>query len=343
MATLRFFLIVAAILLAAGGLPAAEELSGKQPSGAAARLDEHGGSASTPSDIVRLVRQIGAADYAAREAATRELLAAGPQAIPLLAEAAAGDDLETAYRAVRVLQSFSDGENRATQKRAVAVLESLASNGNKTTAALAADALTFYHLGLQDRAIEDLRRLFADIRPIASEDFTLDPAGIKAVLDSRYVGKSSDMELLKQITNLQWLQIVNVPLDQDALTTIGQLPGLARLDLYGTGVSSETVEALARKLPAGARIDRRDGALLGVTGSSGQLSCIVLEVRANTAASEAGLLDHDEITAFDGQPIRNFEELTALVSAKKGGEQVQLEIHRDGQTLTKAVTLGRWK
>src|SRR5262249_13838970 len=129
----------------------------------------------------------------------------------------------------------------------------------------------------------------------------------------------------------------------EALATIGQLPGLARVDLYGTGVSSQAVEALARKLPAGARIDRRDGALLGVTGSSGQQSCLVLEVKPGTAASDAGLLDHDEITSFEGQPVRNFEELTALVSAKKGGEQVQLEIRRDGETLTKAVTLGKWK
>jgi len=96
-------------------------------------------------------------------------------------------------------------------------------------------------------------------------------------------------------------------------------------------------------LPAGARIDRRDGALLGVKGSSGQLSWVVEEVKANSAASDAGLLDHDEITSFDGQPVRNFEELTSLVSAKKGGEQVQVEIRRDGQTLNKSVTLGRWR
>jgi hypothetical protein len=343
MAAFRFSLISTAILLAAGGLRAAEESSGKRLDGVGARIESSGGSASSPADLARLIRQIGAADYSAREAATRELVAAGPQAIPLLAEAAAGDDLETAYRAVRVLQSFSDGEDRAVQKRAVAVLERLAANGNKTTAVLAADALIPYHLGLQDRAIADLRRLYADIRPINSEDLSLDPGGIKAVLDTRYTGKSSDLELLKQITNLQWLQIVNVPLDQEALATIGQLPGLARLDLYGTGVSAETVELLSRKLPSGARIDRRDGALLGVAGKSGQASCIVEEVKAGTAAADAGLLNYDEITSFDGQPVRNFEELTALVAAKKGGEEVQLEIRRDGQTLTKLVLLGRWK
>src|SRR5262245_60184930 len=138
MAAFRFSLIGTVILLAAVQLRAAEESSGKQLGGAGNRIEPSGAPASAPSDIARLVRQIGAADYAAREAATRELVAAGPQAIPLLAEAAAGDDLETAYRAVRVLQSFSDGEDRATQKRAVAVLEGLAANGNKTTAALAA-------------------------------------------------------------------------------------------------------------------------------------------------------------------------------------------------------------
>src|SRR5262249_33968747 len=156
--------------------------------------------------------------------------------------------------------------------------------------ALAADALTFYHLGLQDRAIADLRRVGADIRPIASEDFSLDPGAIKAVLDSRYTGNSSDTELLKQITNLQWLRIVNVPLDAQALAVSAQLPGLARVDLIGTGISPETAETLTRKLPAGVRIDRRDGALLGVKGSSGQMACIIEGVEANTAASDAGLV-----------------------------------------------------
>src|SRR5262249_24686189 len=242
MPAVRLSLLIGLVLLTAGALRSAEESSGKPLADGRARIEQGSGAAKSQADIERLIQQMGAADYSAREDATRELLAAGPQAIPLLAEAAAGDDLETAYRAVRVLQSFSDGEDRAIQKRAVAVLEGLAANGNKTTAALAADALTFYHLGLQDRAIEDLWRLYADIRQIGSEDFSLDPGGIKAVLDSRYSGKGSDMELLKQITNLHWLQIVNVPLDQEALTIISQLPGLARVDLYGTGVSSQTVE-----------------------------------------------------------------------------------------------------
>ena len=343
MTAVRFSLRVCLVLLAAASVRAADESSSKPVVDAQIRFEQGSGSAKSQDELQRLIHEIGAADYAAREEATRQLVAAGPQVIPLLAEAAAGDDMETAYRAVRVLQSFSDGENRANQKRAVAVLESLAANGNKTTAALAADALTFYHLGLQDRAITDLRQVGADIRAIGIEDVTLDPGAIKAVLDSRYTGKSSDMELLKQITNLQWLRIVNVPLDAQALATIAQLPGLARVDLIGTGISPATAETLARKLPAGVRIDRRDGALLGVKGSSGQMACIIEGVEQGTAASDAGLLDHDEITAFQGQPVRNFEELTALVSAKKGGEQVQLEIRRDGETIIKEVTLGRWR
>src|SRR5262249_54322573 len=192
-------------------------------------------------------------------------------------------------------------------------------------------------------AIEDLRRVGAAVRAIGSEDFTLDPSGIVAVLDSRFTGKSSDLELLKQITNLEWLRIVNVPLDQQELATIGRLPGLARLDLIGTGISSEAAETLARQLPAGIRIDRRDGALLGVRGNAAMPACIIDGVEQGTAASDAGLQERDEITAFEGQPVRNFEELTALVSPKRGGEELRLETRRNGETLTKAITLGRWK
>src|SRR5262245_61792676 len=106
MTAARFSLLIWLILLAASPVRAADENSGKPVLDARARVEQGNGSAKSQAEIQRLIQQIGAADYAAREEATRQLLAAGRQAIPLLAEAAAGDDMETAYRAVRVLQSF---------------------------------------------------------------------------------------------------------------------------------------------------------------------------------------------------------------------------------------------
>jgi hypothetical protein len=297
-------------------------------------------------DIERLISQLSAADFRLREDATRQLLTAGPDVIRPIAKAAQTDDVETVYRAVRILQSFSDRDEAEVQRQAVTALESLSSAEKKSTADLAADALAFYHLSLQDRAIEQLKRLRAAVRPVYDSDTVpnaaLDPAGIEVVLDSRWAGKSDDLELLKKIPNLQWLHVVGVSLDQSALHTISELPRLVQLDLFGTDVALENKQQLTQKL-VGVTIDYRKGAKLGVGGNASLPGCLIGVVAPDTAASEADVQPGDEVTKFDGQTIQNFEELTTLIAAKKGGEQIQLEIRRNDETLVKDITLGKWR
>lgn len=332
---------------------AADGNSANAEAGAKSESTANGGSQHT-ADVANLIVQLGAADFQRREDATQQLLAAGPEVIGPIAKAAQADDVETAYRAVRILQSFSDRDEVAVQRQAVAALESLAAEGKKSTADLAVDALAFYHLSLQDRAIDQLKRLRAAVRLINDNDtlpnWAHDPAGIEVVLDSRWAGKTEDLELLKQIPSLQWLHIVNVPLDQTALQTIGELPRLIQLDLFGTGVAVDAKQQLERKL-AGVTVDYRMGAKLGVGGGTimtvrenANISvCLITVVAPDTAASEADLQRDDEVTKFDGQPIQSFEELNSLIAAKKGGEQIKLEIRRSDETLVKDITLGKWK
>jgi S1-C subfamily serine protease len=47
----------------------------------------------------------------------------------------------------------------------------------------------------------------------------------------------------------------------------------------------------------------------------------------------------DAIVALDGQPIRSIGDLQRLLDRHKAGEQVRLEIVRDGQNQEVAVTL----
>ena len=122
------------------------------------------------SEIQRLVKQLGDGDYRRREDATTQLMTAGPDAIDPVTKAALVKDVETAYRAVRILQAFSDRDDNKIQQRAVTALESLAADENETTADLATDALAFYHLTLQDRAIDQLKQLGAAVRQVRDGD-----------------------------------------------------------------------------------------------------------------------------------------------------------------------------
>jgi S1-C subfamily serine protease len=89
-------------------------------------------------------------------------------------------------------------------------------------------------------------------------------------------------------------------------------------------------------------VDRRGGALLGVSGSLGEEGCEINMVTENSAAEKAGIRQGDAIVTFDGKTVKNFTELTAAISDKAGGDKVKIEISRDGQRMSVEATLGEW-
>ncbi len=161
-------------------------------------------------------------------------------------------------------------------------------------------------------------------------------------LKSEWRGQPSDFEYLKQIPDMGFLNIINVPLDNTALKTLGQLTQLYGVKLYGTGVTADETAELGQKLP-GVAIERRSGGLLGIRGMRGETPCRVADVPEGTAASAADIRADDIILSIDGRPIQSFDELYTLVGEKKGGDHVKLEIRRDGQAMVKDVTLGQWQ
>ncbi len=71
-----------------------------------------------PADLSKLVRDLGAADFALREAAMRKLRAAGPAAVPALERAAESEDPEVKMRARQLLQRAvaAGGQAKAVRK-----------------------------------------------------------------------------------------------------------------------------------------------------------------------------------------------------------------------------------
>ncbi len=64
----------------------------------------------------------------------------------------------------------------------------------------------------------------------------------------------------------------------------------------------------------------------------------IAEVTADSAAAEAGLKPGDEFVSVDGNPINgDYETFSALLAGNRG-ETIQLEVLRDGQTVSLNVT-----
>lgn len=70
---------------------------------------------------------------------------------------------------------------------------------------------------------------------------------------------------------------------------------------------------------------------------------IIVRVLEDTPAAKSGLRRYDVITAIDGKPIRNADQLQQTVDSSKLGQALKVEVHRGEQTLTIAVKTAELK
>jgi putative serine protease PepD len=108
----------------------------------------------------------------------------------------------------------------------------------------------------------------------------------------------------------------------------------------GYAIPIDLVEGVVEELQSSGSVEH---GYLGVTvepaPDAGDGASIV-EVHPGTPAEDAGLEPGDRVVAADGQPIDSPEELTGLIGSKEPGDEVELELVRDGETETIIVTLG---
>jgi membrane protease YdiL (CAAX protease family) len=81
--------------------------------------------------------------------------------------------------------------------------------------------------------------------------------------------------------------------------------------------------------------------VMGVGCEPSATKCIIREIVPQSAADEAGLQVGDEITAFNGRPIRNFEELIEWIRLYRVGDAIPVKIIRQGVEMEITVVLQR--
>ncbi len=80
---------------------------------------------------------------------------------------------------------------------------------------------------------------------------------------------------------------------------------------------------------------------IGVDNATGEVrGAVVREVRPGSAAEQAGLENGDIVTRIDDRLVTDAESLIAAVRSYRPGDEVELTVVRDGETVTVQVTLG---
>ncbi len=147
---------------------------------------------------------------------------------------------------------------------------------------------------------------------------------------------------LRHLDNLRTLNVLYCPIGDETVASLREIASLGRLRLFGTRLSAEGRERLVEALPQ-TEIDVRGGAFVGIGCDPTQPGCIINTVRPGTAAERAGLQVGDLIAKYEGQAVRDFEELTAAIAKNSPGETVTLQIVRGDQTIEKPLELGAWE
>jgi serine protease Do len=91
--------------------------------------------------------------------------------------------------------------------------------------------------------------------------------------------------------------------------------------------------------PATARDDGRVP-LLGVAANPSAFRCVLTEVAPDSAAHRAGFRVGDLVRRVNGERVGRVDELAELLGARKPGEEVDVEIIRNGESITVRVALG---
>jgi putative serine protease PepD len=100
-------------------------------------------------------------------------------------------------------------------------------------------------------------------------------------------------------------------------------------------IDKDLAETFNLPVDKGALVQRvHDGSPAQRAGLKGGTTNVVVD-------GESYLLGGDVIVKADGQEVASSDDLGRIVASKKPGEELELEIRRDGETQTLTVTLGR--
>jgi putative serine protease PepD len=105
----------------------------------------------------------------------------------------------------------------------------------------------------------------------------------------------------------------------------------------GFAVPSNTVREVLPALTRGERIERP---FLGVTSAPHPAGAEIQGVTPGSPAEGAGLQAGDVIVGVDGAPVRDPDDLSQAVSGLEPGDEVEVEVTRDGERRTFDVELG---
>ena len=299
-------------------------------------------AAQSPSDtgsqeIQQWVAQLDSPEFAVRQQASRKLRDAGLAAVKPLVTAADGRQSEVTRRAVDVLDSLCESDDEDLVTAAKDALEALAHSRHRLPAHRASVVLRGQRLRQQRAALAEIQRLGGSVTAAIIDDGELVIGQL--VLGRKWEAGDEGLKHLARLGRIESLKLYGSQFTDEGLEDLAKLAGVQHLKLYATQISDEGQQRLQAALP-GTLVDRRHGALLGVSGVGDAKGCRLIMVRDGSAAQRAGLDIDDVITQVNETPIPDLQTLIATIAKQRPGDRVKVAFLRGDQPLERSIVLG---
>lgn len=158
-------------------------------------------------------------------------------------------------------------------------------------------------------------------------------------LGKDWKGSSADLRLLREVSGLSTLELVDFNLDSEAIKQIAGLKRLQRLHVQHSKFEREQLLALKRANPE-LSIYATGKTLLGVSGQPHADGFSVTQVVSDSAASSGGLMVGDVIVEAGGIKLTNVDELTIAIAHKEVGDPLPVTFKRGDKLHHVVVKLG---
>jgi len=247
---------------------------------------------------------LGSPDYAKREAATITLMNGKEKSLPYLKGLYKSGSLEASIRAVGILENTYISVKDKGIDDAEAVLQDYTIHAPPAISQRATEILRIHEDIAARRATVLVRSMNGKVEVTSKPTVMGIQEGERVVILPSWTGGN---EGLRQIARIK------------SLTQIYQI--------RGAKVSDDKVNELRRDLPNVVEISKRSPVRLGIefTPNSMGAGCIVSSVVGNTARM-AGLEPFDKIVEMDGKPLKNCDDLVAILNDYKLGDTVVLTV-----------------
>lgn len=133
------------------------------------------------------------------------------------------------------------------------------------------------------------------------------------------------LSLFQELRVLEQFGLSYIPVDDAIVPIILKLPITESIRLYGTKVTQQGRDAMARHFDR-AEVFVGAGGFLGISSSNN--SNIVSNVTPNSAADLAGLRSGDRILAVNNVNISNFDQLRTELGKREAGDAVDITFMR---------------